>query len=153
MYGNFFDLFDSLAGSWSRSVKEKDGYTVKPAPNNRGYIIVFNTLGVAPEDIKVTHSPVSTSKYKSRYINNQKIEEDENRVESTYIRVCGSTKLDELNDRFSVNYEIICNNENPLEEVQYKVKDGLTIVYIKTKDNDIDGTLASQIENGGDFNW
>ena len=141
MYGNVFDFFDLLAGSWTRSVKEKDGYIIKEAPNGKGYVLVFNTLGIAPEDIKVTHSPVSETKY-SNYSGN-----------STYVRVCGSTQIKEISDKFSVNYEVVFNNRQPVDTVQYKVENGLTIVYIKTKEEEINGTPASQIENGGSFNW
>jgi len=144
MYGNFFDLFDQMAGSWNRSVKERDGYTVKEAPNGTGLIILFNTLGVDKDDIKVTHCPVSQTKYANSYREDSQV---------TYLRVCGTTKIPETNDTFSVNYEIVCKNGKEVESVQYKVQNGLTIVYVKTKDEIIDGTPASQIENGGEFKW
>lgn len=147
MSGNFFDdLFDSLTGSWNRSFKEKDGYTIMEAKDHNGFLIVFNTLGVSEKDIKVTHSKVSQTRYGFR--------EDPNNNNNTYIRVAGNTKIPEMNDQlFSVNYEVVFRNPNPVDNIQYMVKDGLTIVYVKTKEPESHSTDAENIKNGGSFNW
>lgn len=147
MYGNFFDdLFNSLSNSWCRGFKEKDGYTVLEAKDGKGYLIVFNTLGVSKDDIKVVHQPAATTKY---------LEKDTRNGESTYIRVYGNTKIPELNNQiYSVNYEILFRNPNPVDEIQYIVRDGLTLVYVKTKEPDNNsGTAATSIADGGSFNW
>lgn len=145
MYGSFFDdLFNSLSASWSRSFKEKDGYTVMEAKDHQGFLLVFNTLGVNEKDLKVTHSNASQTRYKTSNIDDG----------YTYIRVVGSTKIPEMNDQlFSVNYEVMFKNPNPVENIQYVVKDGLTIVYVKTKEPSPTTSEAEKIANGGSFNW
>jgi len=146
--GNFFDdFFDGLTGSWNRSFKEKDGYQVMEAKN--GYIIAFNTLGVKSSDIKVTHQPAVDRN------NLGQVDRYGRKIEYTYFRVSGYTKIPELNDQvYSVNYEILFKNVNPIDEVQYMVKDGLTIVYIKTKEpTESLGSNAKSIEDGGSFDW
>lgn len=145
MYGSFFDgLFDGLTSSWNRAFKEKDGYTIIPEKNGKGFLVVFNTLGIAPEDVKVTSSDMSQTKYAAGNAD----------VEGTYLRVCGNTKIKELNDQlYSVNYELLIRNTNPIDSVQYKVRDGLTIVYVKTKEPEETGAEAKNIASGEDFEW
>ena len=146
MYGSFFDgLFDGLTSSWNRAFKEKDGYTVIPEKNGKGFLVVFNTLGISESDIKVTHSKMSSTKYAAAYDAN-----------CTYLHVIGASKIPELNDQvYSVNYELVIRNTNPIDSVQYKVKDGLTIVYVKTKDPEPDESskIAKNIASGEDFAW
>ena len=150
MYDNFFDnFFDSLSSSWNRMFKEKDGYAVLEAKDHKGFIVVFNTLGVSEKDIRVTTSDYSQTKYSDVRPSTS--------VKSKFIRVYGSTTIPELNDQtYTVNYELEFRSDIELEsKVQYMVKDGLTIVYLKTKENITESNSidADNISNGGTFEW
>lgn len=132
----FDDFFDSISSSWNRFFKEKDGYTVLSEKNGKGYLVIFNTLGVSPQDIKVIFN-------------------DDVQHQSTFITVSGATTIPEINNQlYSINYEVAFKHIQPIDNIQYKVRDGLTIVFIKTKENSADGgNIATSITDGKDFDW
>lgn len=152
-YGNFFDgmndMLREMTKTWNRGFKEKDGYAVIPQKDGKGYIIVFNTLGINPDDIKVIHSSVDAYLNSKGYTGN-----DVDRM-GTYLKVSGATKIPELGDQlYTTNIELLIRNNRPLENVQYDVKNGLTIVYLKLKDVDTSiGTEGTKIADGGTFDW
>jgi transcription termination factor Rho len=108
---DFFDSFFSpLERSWNRMFQEKDGYRIMRGAEDGSYIATFNTIGISPNDIKVTNVK---------------------RGNGVVLRVSGKSTIKEINDEYDANYEIMLSNPNGVQDVQYKVKDGLTIVYIK----------------------
>lgn len=151
-YGNFFDgmndMLREMTKTWNRGFKEKDGYAVIPQKDGKGYILVFNTIGINPDDIKVVHSTVEDYLKSKGYHNN-----DVDKT-GTYLRVAGATKIPELDDQlYTTDIELLIRNTRPVEKVQYEVKNGLTIVYLKLKDAEEFGTTGSKIANGGTFDW
>lgn len=120
-----FDLFDDdlrrIIRKWARPFKETDGYYAIKQKDGKGYIVVFNTLGVRKEDIKV----------------NDKVYTLDNGNEYVHLSVSGKTDIPEISDSYAVKYELNVfagNNKEEIEDVKYTVKDGLTYVFIKTKD-------------------
>lgn len=117
-FNDFFDLLpDTL--SWNRPFREVDGYSIINQKDGKGIIIVFNTLGVSKEDLKVSNN----------------IKE-----KSVDISVQGKTHLDEINKDYEVKYSLRVTTKynEKVEDVKYNVKDGLTFVYIKTKKDSLE---------------
>jgi HSP20 family molecular chaperone IbpA len=131
---DFFDnFFQPLETKWSRFFQEKDGYKVIQAQDGHSYILAFNTVGISPDDIKVTH----------RLQGNGMI-----------ISVSGQSKIPELNDTYSSDYMVRLAYTDGFEGVQYKVKDGLTLVYIKFKEpSKTSGEPAKRIDPDTNTDW
>lgn len=131
---DFFDsIFSPLDKAWSRMFQEKDGYRVMKGSDDNTYIAIFNTIGISPSDIKVTNVK---------------------RGNGVILKVSGKSEIKEIDDEYSASYEIMLTNPNGIDNVQYKVKDGLTIVCIKfNKPKDEIETSAKQIGADDDTDW
>ena len=110
-----YDLSDSIL-RWVRPFKEKDGYYMKRQKDGKGFIIVFNTLGIEKKDINVIHD----------------ITDDKTSVK---LQVFGKTEIPELGTNYEAKYVITISSKaynEKIEDVGYSVRDGLTLVYVKT---------------------
>ena len=118
---NFFNDFENYVFSdsmlkWIRPFKEKDGYYATRQKDGKGFIIVFNTLGIDKKDINVVHN----------------IENDKTVVK---LQVSGKTEIPELGTSYEAKFVISVSTKEygeKIEDVKYSVKDGLTLVYVKT---------------------
>lgn len=117
---DFFDdldyIFSNRALEWNRPFKEKDGYYTMRSKDGNGFIVVFNTLGISKDDIKVSHE----------------ISDDKTAVK---LNVYGKTKISEIENTYESKYSILISSKGyseKIEDVKYTVRDGLTIIYVKT---------------------
>lgn len=110
---DLFSYFARTTNIFHSPVKDMDPtkcYTV-----DDGYIIVCKTLGISPDDVKIS------------------IDEDANRMSYPILKIEGSTKIESIDFENSVNLAIQLNCKEELDAIDYTVRDGLTIVHIKTK--------------------
>lgn len=123
MFDYLFDdnLLRRNIRKWTRPFKESDGCYVIKQKDGKGYIVVFNTLGIRKEDLKV----------------NDKVYTLDDGNEYVHLSVSGKTDIPEISNSYAVTFELnvfVGNNKEEIEDVKYTVKDGLTYVFIKTKD-------------------
>lgn len=121
--GDFFDpfggfdreidrLFKLAFNRFNRPVKDMQPYSFRQTDN--GYTFVINTLGINKNDVSVEIKNKKGDPYR-------------------YLTVSGETKMEKVNFENNVNISIRLITDEEIEELAYEVKDGLTIVYIKTK--------------------
>jgi HSP20 family molecular chaperone IbpA len=136
MSRDFFDEFENLFkmtfNTFNRPVKDMQPYRFLKKEN--GYIFVINTLGISKEDLSVQINTEKGDPYR-------------------YLHIKGETKLEKFNfeNRVELAIRLITNEE--IENVAYEVKDGLTIVYLKTKKNPEDTFKAKYIENSSELGF
>ena len=127
------DLFFPVSANWNRLFNEKTGYQLYSTKT--GMIVVFNTLGVSKEDLAVKHTT--------------------DRHGNLLLSVKGSTNISELgNKAYDCSYELAFTHADSIEKIEYTVKNGLTLVYLKSKEAakpDIDD--AKFIDDASKANW
>jgi len=102
------DFFDMLADEFffNSSVKDMKPYVIYKKDGN--YIIEVKTLGINEDDISI------------------KLDDD-------VLEICGETKNEFSNIPFNIKLKLRMSDKvvNSLKEINYKVKNGLTYIYLK----------------------
>ncbi len=131
-FEEFENLFKMTFNTFNRPVKDMQPYRFLKKDN--GYIFVINTLGISKEDLTVQINTEKGDPYR-------------------YLHIKGETKLEKFNfeNRVELAIRLITNEE--IENVAYEVKDGLTIVYLKTKKNPEETFKAKYIENSSELGF
>ena len=135
-FNDFGDLFPNLWNKFNRPVKDQFPYSLYKA-DNKGYIVVCNTLGIDKKDLSVN------------------VVKEKGRSYPT-LRVKGETDIENIGFHNMVDLAISLKLENPIDDVKYEVRNGLTLVYIKTKLPDEEPKIeATLLENDGSdsFDW
>lgn len=129
---DFFDDFDNMFSNiwnrFNRPVKDQTPYSVYKA-TGKGYVIVCNTLGMDKNDLSVN------------------IEKEKGRP-YPILRIKGETKIEKINFHNSVDLAIQLKLEDEIEDVNYELRNGLTIVYIKVKTVETPKIEAKYIDDG-----
>jgi HSP20 family molecular chaperone IbpA len=128
----FNNLFKMTFSTFNRPVKDMQPYRYIKKEN--GYILVINTLGISKEDIKVQITTEKGDPYR-------------------YLHIKGATKLDKFDFENRVDLVIRLYMVEEVEEFAYEVKDGLTVVYLKTKKNPEESFQAKYIEDSTDLGF
>jgi HSP20 family molecular chaperone IbpA len=126
------NLFKMTFNTFNRPVKDMQPYNFIKKDN--GYIFVINTLGISKEDLTVQITTEKGDPYR-------------------YLRIKGETKLEKFNFENRVELAIRLITSEEIESVAYEVKDGLTIVYLKTKKNPEESFKAKYIENSSELGF
>ena len=136
---NFFDdferLFARMDNIFNRPVKDQKPFTVYQ--NDKGYIVVCNTLGINRNDLKINISKELGNPY-------------------PILSIVGETKIEKIDFSNNVNLRIRLMMEDEIESVSYETKDGLTLIYLKMKQltNKIDTLEAKYIDDGSNpLDW
>ena len=136
MSDNFFNEFNKIFGlvsnNFNRPVKDMQPYNI--FKQDKGYIIVVNTLGIKREDLDI------------------EIVEEKGRP-FPVLRIKGKTAMENINFENSVNFGITLNIQEDIDELAYETKDGLTIIYLKLKQEKKQKMIAKFIENPDDFKF
>ena len=129
----FNDLFNGLWNRFSRPVLDQTYYRAYSVPG-KGFIIVCNTLGISKDDISV------------------KIEK---RKGDAYpiLKISGETKLEKINFQNKIDLGIKLKFDREIESVSYEVKDGLTIVYLKTKTEEPEKFEVKYADTSNTLDW
>jgi len=125
----FFDLFDGLWNRFNRPVLDQRPYKAYEV-EGKGFIIVCNTLGIAKENITVRIEKEKGSAY-------------------PILKIKGATNLDKINFKNSIDLGIKLKLGCDINSVNYEVKDGLTIIYLETKQAEKDKIEATYIDDCG----
>ena len=113
LFDDFDGLFSSLYNRFNRPVRDMSPYAVYKSPG-KGYIVVCNTLGMDKNDLSVN------------------IERSKGRAYPV-LRIKGATEIKKIDFRNTVDLAVLLKLDEEIESVNYEVKNGLTIVYIKVK--------------------
>lgn len=128
---NFFDdfdkMFNKLTNSFNRPVKDQQPFSVYS--NENGYAIICNTLGIKKEDLRINVAKEKGNPF-------------------PVLSVVGQTNLEKIGFSNSINLRIRLNIESEIETVSYETKDGLTIIYLKTKVNKPESIEATYLKDG-----
>ena len=124
---NFDDLFSGLFNRFNRPVLDQQYYNVY-RKEGKGYIIVFNALGIKKEDISVNIEQPNGKRFKT-------------------LHVKGQTDIDEIEYHNSIDMAVELRFEEEIQDVSYKVADGLLYVYLKAKTVEDNRIEAKYIEN------
>ena len=133
MFGEFDDLFNRMFNKFTRPVMDQQYYNVYKKPG-KGYIIVFNTLGMSKEDVSVT-------------IENRK------GISSKVLHVKGEKNIADIAFHNSVDMAVQLNFQEPVESVQYTVEDGLTKVFLKMKTDETPAIEAKCVDDTDSLDW
>ena len=127
-----FDI-EKFWGDFSRPFKEIDYAKMYRHPENKGYIVVINALGISNDNIKVEFKPATN-------------------VSLPTLTVTGTQTNEFSKKTYSVNYSAGIRIEEEIEDVVYDCKDGLCTIFFKTKQkDDREGVFARPIPK--DFKW
>ena len=133
-FGDFDGLFSSLYSRFQRPVKDQSPYAVYKSPG-KGYIVVCNTLGIDKEDLSVN------------------IEKEKGRP-FPILKVKGKTEIQKINFSNTVDLALQLKLDSEIKDVKYEMKNGLTIVYIATKVEEVPKVEATYVENdGSSLDW
>lgn len=129
----FNDFFNQIYNSFHRPVKDMYPYKAYRV-EDKGFIIVCNTVGIDKDKLSVG------------------IEQEQGR-RYPILKIVGATKLEKINFENKVNLGIELKLDREIDSVSYEVKNGLTTVYIKLKEKEIDKITAKEINNDEGFDW
>lgn len=103
MTNSFF--FEEIFKGWKRPVIEANGY--KFIKNDKGYMLIANTLGISKSDLTLE-------------------------LKKKIFTLKGETKNQEIDFTNKVNYQLdLSKIDEDIEEIEYTVENGLTIVQFK----------------------
>lgn len=124
---------DKLWGDFTRPFKEVDQARLYRHPENKGYILVINALGIDNDHIKVEYKEAT-------------------RETLPTITVTGSQQNEFSQKTYSVNYAAGIRITEVIEDVVYDCKDGLCTIFFKIKKEDErEAVFARKITS--DFKW
>lgn len=133
MFSDFDDLFNRMFNRFNRPVMDQQYYNVYKIPG-KGYIILFNTLGMSKEDVSVK-------------IENRK------GIASKILHVKGEKNIEDIAFHNSVDMAVQLNFEEPIESIQYTVENGLTKVFLKMKTPEVPSIEAKCIDDSNSLDW
>lgn len=131
-FDEFADLFKLSFSNFNRPVKDMQPYRYERTEN--GFIFIVNTLGINKNDILVEINVQQGDPYR-------------------YLHIKGSTEMEKINFKNSVDLAIRLRITEDIEELAYEVKDGLTIVYIKLKKGTMPEIVAKYVESPEDLGF
>lgn len=133
--GNFDNFFDLVSSVFNAPVKDMYPYHVYLV-KDKGLVIVCKTLGIAKENISVRLDKEKGAGY-------------------PILRVTGATENKKINFTNKVDLSIQLKlDADRIESLQYDVKDGLTTVYIKLKQNKPERSIeAKYVDGPADIDW
>lgn len=111
-FDDFNDMFSGMFNRFRRPVLDQKYFNVYK--KDKGYIIVFNTLGMSKDDIKISVEKQKGSPYK-------------------ILRITGEKDIADIAFHNSVDMAVSLNFKDEIESTSYTVNDGLTKVYLKVK--------------------
>lgn len=124
---------DKLWGDFTRPFKEVDQARLYRHPENKGYILVINALGIDNDHIKVEYKEATAGTLPT-------------------ITVTGSQQNEFSQKTYSVNYAAGIRITEVIEDVVYDCKDGLCTIFFKIKKEDErEAVFARKITS--DFKW
>ena len=129
-FDDFEQRFNKIFNSYSRPVGDKNIANIYA--NENGYIVVANTVGIDPKDLKVNVSTENGAPYKT-------------------LTVQGETKQEKIGETFHVNIKFRLNFDP--EEVTYKSQNGLTYVFLKSKNNDTAVMQGKLLDENDEIDW
>lgn len=127
LFDDFENMFSRLYSRFNRPCLDQSPYSVYKAAG-KGYIIVCNTLGIDKENLSVN------------------IEKEKGRA-YPILRIRGKTEMPKINFSNSVDLAIQLKLDSEITDVKYELKNGLTIVYIAVKVEEIPKMEAKYIED------
>lgn len=132
-FDDFDDIFGRLYNNFNRPVKDMKPFKAFKV-DDKGYIIVCNTLGMNKDNLQVH------------------IEREKGRP-YPILKIKGETSIERINFTNSVDLGIQLKFDEEIEEVHYEVKDGLTTVYIKLKEEVKEEIKMKYLDDGTDIGW
>lgn len=136
---NFFDdferFFSKMDNIFNRPVRDQKPFTVYQ--NDKGYVVVCNTLGISRNDLKINVSKELGNPY-------------------PVLAITGESKIEKIEFSNNINLRIRLMMEDEIESVSYETKDGLTLIYLKMKQltNKIDTLEAKYLDDGSNpLDW
>jgi len=129
IFDEFFNLDFSI---FNRPVKDQQPYSIYK--QDRGYIVVINTLGINKDDIKVE---IISERGKSFPV----------------LKVTGATQMPKIGFENSVNLGITLNMKKDIDDLVYEVRDGLTIIYLRTKEEEKETITAKYLSEPEKFDF
>ena len=127
LFDDFDGLFSSLYNRFNRPVRDMSPYAVYKSPG-KGFIVVCNTLGIDKEDLSVN------------------IEKEKGRP-FPILKIKGKTEIQKINFANSVDLAIQLKLDSDIKDIKYEMKNGLTIIYIATKVEEVPTVEAKYVEN------
>lgn len=122
------DFFEKSNYFFNRPVKDMAPYSIYPAKS--GYILTVNTLGISKDDLEIKLLKQKNSKDRQ-------------------LSIQGKTKIDKLNFENSINLTLQLKFFEEIEDLTYECKDGLTLIYLKTKkEDDIQDVMTAKFLEG-----
>ena len=133
-FDDFDNLFSGMFNRFRRPVLDQQYYSVYK--KDKGYVIVFNTLGMDKDDIKISVEKQKGSPYR-------------------ILRVKGQKNIEDIDFQNSVDMALSLNFNDEIESTSYTVKDGLTKVYLKVKmpEPKKDDSDIKYIDDSGSLDW
>lgn len=133
-FDDFDNLFSGMFNRFRRPVLDQKYYSVYK--KDKGYVIVFNTLGMDKDDIKISVEKQKGSPYR-------------------ILRVKGQKNIEDIDFQNSVDMALSLNFNDEIESTSYTVKDGLTKVYLKVKmpEPKKDDSDIKYIDDSGSLDW
>jgi HSP20 family molecular chaperone IbpA len=133
MFNEFDDLFSGIFNRFRRPVMDQKYFKVF-RKENKGYIILFNTLGMSKEDIEISVEKPKGSNYKVLHIRGEK-------------------DIEDVDFHNSVDMAVQLNFMEEIESTQYSVKDGLTRVFLKIKLPEKQQEKITYIDDSTGLDW
>ena len=125
--------FNKIWNNFNRPVA--DMHPFKAIRKDNDWIIVVNTLGLSKEDVRISVDRKKGNPY-------------------PILKIEGSKKLEALDFENSISIGIQMNfDEDEIESIKYEVKNGLTTVLVKTKENDKIGITPECISDDEPLNF
>lgn len=130
LFDDFDSIFSGIYNSFNRPVKDMQPF--KAYKNEKGYIIVCNTLGISKSDLHVKIDREKGNPY-------------------PILKIDGYTKIEKVNFENKVNLGITLRINDKIKSVNYEVKNGLTIVYLELEKPEVETLTAKYID--GELDW
>jgi len=123
----------SLEELWSNFTRPvRDSYPVKVYTVDNGYMVVCNALGIQKEDLTI------------KIVNKKGL---------PYPRLIikGTTEMEKINFKNSIDYAASLKFSGKVEGMQYELKNGLAIIYIKIEQaEDEETTIDAKFKDSDD---
>lgn len=132
-FDDFHDIFEKLTNNFSRPVKDQQPFSVYS--NDKGYVVVCNTLGIDRNDLRVNVTKEHGNPH-------------------PVLSITGESKIEKINFSNNINLRIRLCTDAQIESVSFETKNGLTFVYLKTKVHTPESIKGSYIDEGSNpLDW
>lgn len=133
MFNELSTFFDNMWNNFSRPVKDMQPFSVYQN-EDKGYILVVNTLGINKEDLTVNLENEKGSLY-------------------PILKIKGETTIEKINFSNKVNLGIQLKIKDKVEAIDYTVNNGLTIIYLKIKKPEKETLTARPLDDLSQIDW